>query len=64
MTTKNKAAPGANRAASNTDDHGGDCNPPHPSRYRQKLNRRALADVSERPLATALLTAPQSRGAA
>jgi hypothetical protein len=71
MTKKNKAAPGANRAASeNAADHGGNHNataqeissPPCVSKYRQKLNRRALADVAERPLATALLSALQNRG--
>lgn len=71
MTTKNKAAPEANRAASNAADHSGNHNataqignPPHVSKYRQKLIRRALADVAERPFATALLTALQSKGAA
>ena len=64
MTTKNKAAPGANRAASNTDDHGGDCNPPHPSRYRQKLNRLISVDQSGVLETLALLSAPFIREAA
>ena len=72
MTEKSKAAPGANRAASNAADHGGNDsataqkigNPPRVSKYRQKLDRRALADVAERPLAIALLSALQNTGAA
>lgn len=36
---------------------------PRTSKYRQKLLRRAMAEVAERPLALALLSALNGRGA-
>ena len=70
MTTNEKGRDRWNGATQGEADHAGNHSAvaqkigsaPHVSKYRHKLNRRALDEVAERPLAVALLSALQRRG--